>query len=80
MKFLFYLVVFGYVLRLVFPYLFRGFLFRQMDKVQQQMRNQEAYQQKSKQKEGEIKVKTKPTSSSKNSFDDGEYVDFEEIK
>jgi uncharacterized membrane protein (DUF106 family) len=80
MKFLFYLFVIGYVIRLVFPYLLRGFVSKQMEKAQQQMRSQQAYQQNAKQKEGDINIKNNAKTTKKDDFEGGEYVDFEEIK
>lgn len=82
MKFLFILflifIVAPYLVRWLMPYLFRGFVKR----AQNQMNQQFDQQNQAPKKEGEINIKTNPskTKSSTEKEQLGDYVDYEEIK
>ena len=66
--------VFKLLGRYVFPYLLRNYINKQ-----QQKYNQYQQQNEPQRKEGEVYIKKKPKSDSKD-LDDGEYVDYEEVE
>lgn len=71
-----FLLIFFIVIYLV-GYLGRLFLARWVRKVSGQDQNNQNFQQKP---EGEVTVNKGQNSSSKNKFNEGDYVDYEEIK
>ncbi len=71
--------LFKFIGRLALPYVMK----KSFEKMQQQQQNRAgSYQKKAKEEEGKVTIKmgTKTKSSSSTITDDGEYVDFEEIK
>jgi len=73
LKFLLIVFIIIYIL----GYVGKWFLANWIKKVSKQQMNTSEYNQK---KEGEITVETNTTNTNKKFKDDGEYVDYEEIK
>lgn len=76
---LFLIFIIGpYLVRLIMPFLFRSF----MKRAQNQMNQQFNQQQQPPKKEGEINIKTDPSRSKTSSEKEqlGDYVDYEDIK
>ena len=69
--------LFKFIGRLLFPFLINRFSKRMMNNFGFQ--NQEKIYEEEKQKEGEVKIDFSKKSNTKQSTDEGEYVDFEEI-
>ena len=60
----------------------RRFLFELLvgNQIAKQQKRYNDFMEKERGKEGEIKVKTPPTSSKNKGFEGGQYVDYEEVK
>jgi len=84
-RFLFILIIIYYVFKILVRYVFPFLVKRFLNNAQQQFYKQNPHldPEEQKKREGEVKVKSKPTQKNEkdNSQDDfGDYVDFEEIK
>lgn len=79
-KFILIIVIASYLFPPLFRFLLKVFVTKQFGKMQDQMNAQFKNAQGNRRKEGEIKVETPKANTKKRETDDGEYVDFEEIK
>ena len=81
-KFIIILALIFYVLPKLIKWALKGFIVTQVNKVQQDMRQQQKTYQSQQRREGEIEVDYNPKSKGKNSenFGGGDYVDYEEVK
>ncbi len=79
-KFVLIIVIASYLFPPLFRFLLKVFVTKQFGKMQDQMNQQFKNAQRPTTKEGEIKVETTKATAKKGGIDDGEYVDFEEIK
>ena len=72
-----------YAFRIIVRYLLPYFAKRWVQKAQENFQRQQGYvdPEEAKEREGEVNIKSKPTTSPENSKKDlGDYVEFEEIK
>lgn len=76
------LVVIYLAVRLLTRYIFPMVVKNAADKAQENMMNkmQEMYRQQKEQNEGEVSIRGKSSRKKGKSDDDGEYVDYEEVK
>ncbi|MDR2037238.1 MAG: DUF4834 family protein [Bacteroidales bacterium] len=65
------------VARMLFPFLFNGYIKKN---THQRMQQEEMSRNKAKKKEGEVSINYKPKSEKNFGKDEGDYIDFEEIK
>jgi CBS domain containing-hemolysin-like protein len=66
--------------RLLAPFIMKKMADKMNDRFQQNFNNQQQYQQQQNKKEGEVTVEGQARKKSKFSKDEGEYVDYEDIK
>ena len=81
-KFIIILALIFYVLPKLIKWALKGFIVTQVNKVQQDMRQQQKTYQSQQRREGEIDVDYSPKNKGKKSesFGGGDYVDYEEVK
>ena len=81
-KFIIILALIFYVLPKLIKWALKGFIVTQVNKVQQDMRQQQKTYQSQQRREGEIDVDYNPKNKGKKSenFGGGDYVDYEEVK
>jgi hypothetical protein len=81
-KFIIILALIFYVLPKLIRWGLKGFIVTQVNKAQQDMRQQQKAYQSNQKREGKIDVDFIPKKNEKKSenFDSGEYVDYEEVK
>ena len=82
LKFIIILALIFYVLPRLIKWALKGFIVTQVNKAQQDMRQQQKAYQTQQKREGQIDVDYVPKKNEKKSedFGGGEYVDYEEVK
>lgn len=82
LKFIIILALIFYILPRLIKWALKGFIATQVNKVQQDMRQQQKTYETQGKREGQIDVDYVPKKNEKNSenFGGGEYVDYEEVK
>ena len=82
LKFIIILAVIFYILPKLIKWGLKGFITTQMNKAQQDMRQQQKTYQSQQKREGQIDVDFVPKKNGNKSenFGGGEYVDYEEVK
>ena len=82
LKFIIILALIFYVLPRLIKWALKGFILTQVNKAQQDMRQQQKTYQTQQKNEGQIDVDYVPKKNEKKSenFGGGEYVDYEEVK
>ena len=82
LKFIIILALIFYVLPRLIKWALKGFILTQVNKAQQDMRQQQKTYQNQQKNEGQIDVDYVPKKNEKKSenFGGGEYVDYEEVK
>lgn len=82
LKFIIILAFIFYILPRLIKWALKGFIFTQVNKAQQDMRQQQKAYQTQQKREGQIDVDYVPKKNEKKSesFGGGEYVDYEEVR
>lgn len=82
LKFIIILALIFYILPRLIKWALKGFILTQVNKAQQDMRQQQKTYQTQQKNEGQIDVDYVPKKNEKKSenFGGGEYVDYEEVK
>jgi len=74
------IVILYYGIRLITRYLFPFLLDKGVKNMQQKMQDQQRSNQKPRRPEGEVTIESNQQRNQKNSRDNGEYIDFEEVE
>ncbi len=80
--FIIILVYYGlkFLMRLLAPYLVKKMAENMSQRFNQQFQNQYRQQEEFRKREGEVTVESKPQKDRNHQTDEGEYVDYEEVK